>query len=757
MEDAGEKLIRDRINELRENTDFTSAVFDHLIGYAIIAADFDGNILAYNQGAHIIYGYSPREVIGIKTVEEFFPKLFIESGRLNEIIVDLLGTGRSSYEGEKIRMDGSSFPAKILFTLTKNKDGQAVGFVEITEDLTERKRAENEIRELNADLERRVAKRTVDLQLAKNAAVEASNAKSVFLANMSHEIRTPLNAIIGMADILSDTALDLEQRKYVRIFKKAGNTLLTLINDILDLSKIESGHLETEHIAFDLESVVDGAAEIMGLRAQEKKIELAVHIRSDAPTALVGDANRLRQILINLMGNAIKFTASGEVLLDVARDPENKANLVFSITDTGIGIPNDRLESVFQDFVQADSSITRQYGGTGLGLSISKKLVEALAGRIWVESKLGVGSTFSFTIPTGVDPDAAAPSSEEKRYGHLRILIADASASNRRILKDLLERVGAQAAEAADAMAAARELKTATDTGRPYHFLFLDSRITDIPQDEILLSPLMGNGLCVIAIFPSSLRSGDGHAKNLPFAGSLTKPIKRADLLDLLKDSRGGEEAAVSRPTEPPEGASDRSLNLLLVDDSEDNRDVIRAYLQYSGHSLDIAENGEDAVGKCKAIAYDLVLMDIQMPVMDGLTATRHIRAWESEKGRPPTPIVALSANALKEETEKSFTAGCNAHLTKPIRKDVLMQAILRHARGPSADGNIRLDIDPDLRPLLPRFLQNRKKDIATIERALQKNDFGVIRDTGHRVKGIVGYDFMPLYKWGSLLEDGAD
>lgn len=750
MEDAGEKLIRDRINELRKNTDFTAAVFDHLIGYAIIAADFDGNILAYNQGAHVIYGYSPREVIGHKNIELFFPRSFIDSGRLEEIIADLMGTGRSSYEGEKIRRDGSSFPAKILFTLTKNKEGQAVGFVEIAEDLTERKRAEMEIRELNADLERRVAARTAELESARNAAVGASNAKSVFLANMSHEIRTPLNAILGMADILSETALDHEQTKYVRILKKAGNTLLTLINDILDLSKIESGHLETELAGFDLESVVEGAAEIMGLRAQEKKIELTVHIRKDVPTALMGDANRLRQILINLLGNAIKFTSSGEVLLSVDRDPDNNGNLLFKIADTGIGIPSDRIGSLFHDFVQADSSITRQYGGTGLGLSISKRLVEALGGRIWVESELGVGSTFYFTMPMGVNPAAAAPEPEKKKYGHLRVLIADLSASNRSILTELLGRVDARTAAVADAAAAARELETAAAAGRPYHLLLLDSRMLESRTNEELPASLTGKGLSVVMIIPPNHRGGDRGRSRVPIAGHLIKPIKRAKLLELLDQLESGRGGAA-----PDEDR--RGLNLLLVDDSTDNQDVVRAYLQNTGYSLDIAENGEAAVEKCKAVGYDLVLMDIQMPVMDGLTATRLIRSWESENGRPPTPIVALTANALKGETEKSFGAGCNAHITKPIHKDVLLQTIRRHARAPAGAGKIRADVDPALLHLLPRFLRNREEDVAAIEDALHKQDYGLIYDIGHRVKGIGGYDFMPLYKMGTLLEKGAD
>ncbi|HAZ08251.1 MAG TPA: hybrid sensor histidine kinase/response regulator [Elusimicrobia bacterium] len=765
MEDIGEKLMQDRINELRKNTDFTSAIFDHLIGYAIIAADFDGNILAYNQGAHVIYGYSPREVIGSQNIEIFFPRQFIDSGRLEEIIADLMGTGRASYEGEKIRRDGSSFPAKILFTLTKNKEGQAVGFVEIAEDLTERKRAEMKIRELNADLERRVAARTVELESARNAAVGASNAKSVFLANMSHEIRTPLNAILGMAEILSDTALDGEQSKYVRILKKAGGTLLTLINDVLDLSKIESGHLETELTDFDLESVVEGTAEIMGLRAQEKKIELTVHIRKDVPTALRGDANRLRQILINLMGNAIKFTASGEVRLSVDRDPGNKENLLFKIADTGIGIPPDRIESLFHDFVQADSSITRRYGGTGLGLSISKSLVEALGGRIWVESELGVGSVFYFTMPMGINPDIASPEPEKKKYGHLRVLIADLSASHRNILTELLGRVDAQSTQAADVETAAREIKTAADEGHPYNLLLLDSRMLESQKNEELLSPFIRKGLCVVTILPPHHRSGDlGRSNILPISGRLIKPIKRAKLLELLallEDDRGNAAAAASRPAgqsgEGPPEQDHRVLRLLLVDDSADNQAVILAYLQNTGHSLDIAENGEAAVEKCKAVAYDLVLMDLQMPVMDGLTATRIIRSWESENGRAPTPIVALTAHALKGEIEKSLGAGCNAHITKPIYKDVLLKTIRRHARAPADAGKIHADVDPALRRLLPRFLQNREEDVAAIEDALQKRDYALIHDIGHRVKGIGGFDFMPLYKMGTSLEKGAD
>lgn len=403
-------------------------------------------------------------------------------------------------------------------------------------------------------------KANAQLVEARDAALKASRAKSNFLASMSHEIRTPLNAILGMAELLSETQLDSEQQEYLRVFRTAGDTLLNTINAILDLSKLEAGQVIVEGVEFELRELVENTAEVLRARAHEKGLELNCHFAPDVPTVLAGDPVRMGAVITNLLGNAIKFTEKGEVGVHVENDPEANAPgaLRFRVYDTGIGIPPDKLDVIFDSFVQADSSITREYGGTGLGLTISRRLVELMGGRIWVESTLGQGSTFHFTARFEV-PDQA----------------------------------------------------NARDLNR----------------------------------------------------GSAQKILSLASSTTLKT----------------------RPLRILLADDSEDNRLLIRAYLRDTPHQITIAEDGAVAVQKFVAGNYDLVLMDVQMPVMDGYAATKAIRKWQSERGVGPTAIIALTAYALKEEMQKSLDAGCTAHITKPIKKAQLLEAIYEQINGVTA------------------------------------------------------------------------
>jgi signal transduction histidine kinase/DNA-binding response OmpR family regulator len=631
------------------------------------------------------------------------------------------------------------------------------------------------LRRTSAELERQVVERTAELRQAKDVAEVANRAKSDFLASMSHEIRTPLSAVVGTAELLSETPLNPDQQEYVGILRRGGDTLLDLINDILDLSKVERGHLELERVEFDPHELVERTAELLAVRAHQKGLELVCQVLPDVPSRLVGDPTRLRQILVNLLGNAIKFTEHGEVVVRVAlaAGAQEPGRLVVSVSDTGIGIPPEQLELIFERFTQADATTTRRYGGTGLGLTISRHLVELMDGRLWVESGVGQGSTFSFTVRLALPADFPQPaSSGPPALLGLSALIIDDNAANRLVLGAMLRRWGVAVSEAESGEGGLAELRRAGAAGTPYQLLLLDVRMPGLDgfqvADSIRATPDVA-GLTVMML-TSEARAGDARrCRELGMATYLVKPVKRSELLAAITAALGLPAApAEQRPgtPAPAAGPAPHGLRILLVEDSADNRVLVLTSLKGGPHQIDVAENGQVAVEKFCATRYDLVLMDVEMPVMDGYAATRAIRQWERAHALPPTPVVALTAYARDEDVEKSREAGCTGHLAKPLRRALLIETVTalgRMRNAPTGEEAARPDppilvrVDRELQAAVPAFLDNRRHDLRALREALERGDFEAVRRVGHRMRGSgASYGFDDLTRIGESLEEAG-
>ncbi len=567
------------------------------------------------------------------------------------------------------RKNGSYYWVDTTVVPMTDDNGKTSQYVAIRHDITERKEAEEK------------------LVVARNHAERASRIKSEFLANMSHEIRTPMNAIIGMADLLDESPLNEEQKRYVSIFKRAGENLLSIINDILDISKIESGHLTIEKDDFNIRTLVEDITEICAPKAFAKKLDIVCHIDPSVPDFYSGDALRIRQVLMNLVGNSIKFTEKGSISIHLSQNVDSKktGNILLAVSDTGIGISPENQERLFQAFAQADSSVTKKYGGTGLGLAISKKLTEMMGGEMWITSESGVGSTFSFTLncePAKTQPAVASATMNIDLKGK-KMLVVDDREINRSILREILAPLGVEVVEEADCTAALETTREIYSRGNAIEVILIDYRFKDGPSGlefvEKLKSESKYKSIPIILLSSDNIDVPRAQLYKMGVFSLIYKPVKRGDLIKEISRALGhtvDEKKVVVGLDQGNKLVMGASLNILLVDDSDDNRTLIKEYLKKTTHRITEVENGELAVAKFKENKFDIVLMDMQMPVLDGFSATKIIRSWESEKQLPPTPIIALTAYALKEEMEKCLAAGCDSHLSKPVKKQVLMNTL---------------------------------------------------------------------------------
>jgi two-component system sensor histidine kinase/response regulator len=699
-----------------------------------------------NKAGERLLGFARQELIG-KSDYDLFPAeeadFFVAKDR------DVLRGRRMVDIPEEVIQ--TRFGERILHTRKIpifDEDGRATHLVGISEDITAAKQAEEELRR------------------AKQAAEEASRAKSEFLANVSHEIRTPMNGIIGMTELALDTELTPQQREFLSMVRDSADSLLSVINDILDFSKIEAGKLDLERLAFPLRDTLGDTMKTLALRAHKKGLELACQVLADVPDGLVGDPARLRQIVVNIVGNAIKFTDSGEVVMRVECEASATEDVVlhFAVRDTGIGIPLDKQRAIFAPFVQADGSTTRRFGGTGLGLAISARLVELMGGRIWVESEPGQGSVFHFTARLGVaaTPPVSAMPAQPVNLQDLPVLVVDDNATNRRILEEMLTNWHMRPTVVASAADALTEMERACAAGDPYPLVLVDAQMPGTDGYELarqINDNLQYAGATIMMLSSSDTMSRDPRPR---LAASLMKPIKQSELFDAIMTSLGvslrreeKEPAAVPPPS--------RTFRILLAEDNAVNQKFVVHVLEKRGHSVCVAGNGREALAAIERGVFDLALMDVQMPEMGGFEAMAEIRRRERATGGH-LPVIAMTAHAMKGDRERCLEAGMDDYISKPIQASRLFELIEHVVVGeqstevadkPGKTGNgspfsvqqayDRVGGDEELLHDLVRvFVEEWPRWRQGLVDAMASGDLPQVRRLGHTIKGALGHFGLP-------------
>ncbi|HVH68752.1 MAG TPA: response regulator [Gemmatimonadales bacterium] len=638
-----------------------NAFLDALIAstpVAIAVLDERRGIRSVNPAFEALFGYSAAEAMGARIDELIVPEA------LRAESTDLEARARRGevvrVEVERARKDGSRVQVRLSAAQVRATTG---GLVALYEDISDRKAAERAMRE------------------ARDLAERVAGARSAFLANMSHEIRTPMNAVLGFVELVLDTELTADQRRALELVRSSSEALLTILNDILDYSKIEAEHLELESIPFDLPKVVHATATLLAVRAREKHLELTVDVPPDVPHLVRGDPTRVRQVLMNLIGNALKFTDHGQVDVSasVVRRDGNAASVLFRVRDTGIGISQEQLATVFQEFTQADASTTRRYGGTGLGLAISRRLVTLMGGELTVTSAVGQGSEFRFTLAFPVEDVAPQVARRAISLGGRRLLVVDDNETNRRIIRDMLGAEGMAVHEAPRAEAGLDALRRAQRAGASFDVAILDAQMPD--QDGFALAGAIRADRTLartrLLILTSAGQRGDGErCRQLGIQAYLTKPIARADLIEAVGTVLAGAVSPDGTPdlvTRHSIAESRVAMRILIAEDNPVNQQVATAMLVKRGHQVDVVGNGREAVDAVSAASYDVVLMDIQMPEMDGFAATERIRALP--QGRA-LPIIALTAHALSGERERCLARGMTGYLAKPFKAHDLFAVV---------------------------------------------------------------------------------